>query len=197
MGPKRTGRTVGTSRVFVPRRCPFCYDGAGNPGQGHAMTTTLREQFEARERARYWRPGAGVLRPRRKGAPCPKTSTPYRTAFQRDRDRIVHTKAFRRLKRKTQVFLSPHGDHYRTRLTHTLEVAQNRAHRRARAVFSTRTSSKRSRAGPRPRPHAFRPRGRGGAQRMLSAARLYACRTKPCASSNTSKPGAAAARGST
>jgi dGTPase len=52
-------------------------------------------------------------------APCP-----IRSAFQRDRDRIIHSKAFRRLKHKTQVFISPAGDHYRTRLTHTLEVSQ-------------------------------------------------------------------------
>jgi dGTPase len=54
----------------------------------------------------------------------PETDCGLRTPFQRDRDRIVHSKAFRRLKDKTQVFVSPTGDHYRTRLTHTLEVTQ-------------------------------------------------------------------------
>ena len=49
---------------------------------------------------------------------------PIRTEFQRDRDKIIHSKSFRRLKHKTQVFLSPYNDHFRTRLTHTLEVAQ-------------------------------------------------------------------------
>ena len=59
-----------------------------------------------------------------KGRAKPEQECELRTCFQRDRDRIIHCKAFRRLKHKTQVFLSPEGDHYRTRLTHTLEVSQ-------------------------------------------------------------------------
>lgn len=58
------------------------------------------------------------------GRKLPEIESDLRTCYQRDRDRIIHCKAFRRLKHKTQVFLSPESDHYRTRLTHTLEVAQ-------------------------------------------------------------------------
>ncbi|MBI2756237.1 MAG: deoxyguanosinetriphosphate triphosphohydrolase [Chloroflexi bacterium] len=59
-----------------------------------------------------------------RGRQRPDVEDPMRTAFQRDRDRIIHSKAFRRLKHKTQVFIAPLGDHYRTRLTHTMEVMQ-------------------------------------------------------------------------
>lgn len=59
-----------------------------------------------------------------KGRAVPEEECELRTPFQRDRDRIIHCKSFRRLKHKTQVFLAPEGDHYRTRLTHTLEVSQ-------------------------------------------------------------------------
>ena len=59
-----------------------------------------------------------------KGRRIPEKECDLRTPYQRDRDRILHSKSFRRLKRKTQVFIAPEGDHYRTRMTHTLEVTQ-------------------------------------------------------------------------
>jgi dGTPase len=65
-----------------------------------------------------------VLAAESKGRERDEPQDPLRTVFQRDRDRIVHSKAFRRLKHKTQVFLAPEGDHYRVRLTHTLDVSQ-------------------------------------------------------------------------
>lgn len=83
---------------------------------------TIREQTEDIEKQ--------ILHPnacpssKSKGRARPEKEDDVRTCFQRDRDRIIHSKAFRRLKHKTQVFLAPKGDHYRTRLTHVLEVSQ-------------------------------------------------------------------------
>jgi len=84
---------------------------------------TIREELELREET-YLSPYA-TLSKHTKGRGRKEKECDIRPAFQRDRDRILHSKAFRRLKQKTQVFLLPHGDHYRTRLTHTLEVSQN------------------------------------------------------------------------
>ncbi len=84
--------------------------------------TTIREGLEARERTTL-APQA-TFSDATRGRARPEPEDAIRPAFQRDRDRVVHCKAFRRLKHKTQVFFAPAGDHYRTRLTHTLEVSQ-------------------------------------------------------------------------
>ena len=84
---------------------------------------TIREQMELRE-MEYLSPYAAKSKDS-KGRKRPETECDIRPVFQRDRDRILHCKSFRRLKQKTQVFLLPKGDHYRTRLTHKLEVSQN------------------------------------------------------------------------
>lgn len=85
----------------------------------HRRTRPERERLEAELLA-----PEGSRAAESRGRALPEEPDQYRTAFQRDRDRIIHSKAFRRLKHKTQVFLNPEGDHYVTRLTHTLHVTQ-------------------------------------------------------------------------
>ena len=84
---------------------------------------SIREEIEQMERENL-SPYA-TLSANSRGRDIPEEPCDIRPVFQRDRDRILHSKAFRRLKNKTQVFLTPKGDHYRTRLSHTLEVSQN------------------------------------------------------------------------
>jgi dGTPase len=85
-----------------------------------ALRTRLDWEQEERERLAPW----AVRSAESRGRVVPEPEHPYRTVFQRDRDRIVHSRAFRRLEYKTQVFIHHEGDHYRNRLTHTLEGAQ-------------------------------------------------------------------------
>ena len=152
-----------------------CGDHRDDVGLGTAAMTTSAKQLEARER--------DILAPQAaksadsRGRLRPEPEDDVRPAFQRDRDRIIHCKAFRRLKHKTQVFFAPTGDHYRTRLTHTLEVSQiARTHRQGAAA--ARGADRGDRARPRSRAHAVRPRRRAR-HRRADARRLQPLRAEP------------------
>src|SRR3954449_9057692 len=147
----------------------------------------IREQEDA------WLSPLAVRSYETRGRAEPETESDLRTPFQHDRDRIVHSKAFRRLKHKTQVFISPEGDHVRTRLTHTLETT-GIARGVARALQLNEDLVEAVGLGPHlghppfghageealgavpraasagPRPPAVRPRGRGGARRAPARA---------------------------
>jgi dGTPase len=88
------------------------------------MPDLIRRDRHAREAAEEALAPAASRSARSRGRGRPEVADVFRTAFERDRDRIIHSKAFRRLKHKTQVFLNPEGDHFVTRLTHTLQVTQ-------------------------------------------------------------------------
>src|SRR6476469_3009287 len=98
------------------------------------------EPFEERLRAQeeVWLSPLAVRSYETRGRERDEAPCSVRTPFQRDRDRLVHSKPFRRLKGKTQVFIDPEGDHYRTRMTHTLEITA------ISRVVATRISSRRS-----------------------------------------------------
>jgi dGTPase len=90
----------------------------------HSDARFLRRSRQVREAEEERLSPAATRSTASRGRARPEEPDDFRTAFERDRDRVIHAKAFRRLKHKTQVFLNPDGDHYVTRLTHTLEVAQ-------------------------------------------------------------------------
>ena len=88
------------------------------------MAGLIRRDRLAREREEERLSDVAARSTRSRGRARPEQPDPFRTAYERDRDRIIYSKAFRRLKHKTQVYLNPEGDHFVTRLTHTLQVAQ-------------------------------------------------------------------------
>src|SRR5207253_179354 len=118
--PRRIRSAPRGRHVHHARRRKALYAAIGVAGE--AVLTTIREMLENIERDTLVPRAARSAETR--GRDREEAEDDIRPSYQRDRDRIIHCKAFRRLKHKTQVFLAPEGDHYRTRLTHVLEVTQ-------------------------------------------------------------------------
>ena len=135
---------------------PVTRKGLDDHGRRRRFTREHFERLEEERLAIFASKSARASRPRGAAPPNPGDA---RTDYARDRDRIIHSRAFRRLKHKTQVFIPYEGDHFRTRLTHTIEVAQIAPQRRAGAG-AERGSDRGDRPRPRSRPHAVRPLGR-------------------------------------
>ena len=157
-----------------------------HPGPVAASLAARRQAWEAE----HLSPLAARSWPARRRVPEPDCG--LRSPLQRDRDRIVHCKAFRRLKHKTQVFVAPEGDHYRTRLTHTVEVTQI-ARTVARALDLNEDLTEAIGLGPRPRAPALRAHRRGGARPLPARAlrpRASATTSTRCASSTCSSAAA-------
>ncbi len=162
----------GRMRLILLRRIGESFVTADYPEQPPAHVEHLlrmtreRESPRSRFAARSRRSGAGHIRAgpiRRRTTPLPAAAAtrnrrpPFRTEYQRDRDRIIHSNAFRRLIYKTQVFVNHEGDLYRTRLTHSIEVAQiARSAAVALRLNEHLTEAISPRA--RPRPYPLRPR---------------------------------------
>ena len=146
----------------------------GELGGGDAVSS-IRETLEQHELEALAPEAAKSAGSR--GRLRPEAEDDVRPAFQRDRDRIIHSKAFRRLKHKTQVFFAPAGDHYRTRLDAFARGLADRAHDRQGAA-AARGAHRGHRAGARPRAHAVRARRRTGA-RHARPGRLSSLRAEP------------------
>ena len=142
-------------------------------GQVNRASQSVRSARSIEWSIRHWRIHGGSRAARRTppirhaaAAAChPEPPSPTRNAFRRDCDRIIHSTAFRRLAHKTQVFVFHEGDHFRTRLTHTLEVTQI-ARSLARALGLDEDLAEALGARPRSRPSAVRPRRRARARRL-------------------------------
>lgn len=108
--------------TFINDKEPILEPGTGPRIKAGPAGNSVRETFQGREKS--FLSGYAALSSVTRGRVVPENDCSIRTPYQMDRDRIVYSNSFRRLKHKTQVFLSPLGDHYRTRLTHTLEVSE-------------------------------------------------------------------------